>query len=314
MKKTLLSLVAIILLFGCKRTENALPPQAFDDAAFIKRIETISADAVLNGSHPGAKGKFWKILKIIGSDIIGGVSGALQGMELTGGTTAGAIIGGVAGAVSSSIKAAEQHAVSPQATTILKRNLAIADQLQFNLHVPDFIRTSNPYAYFGEFHNSTLAHLSPAINIEGTVSDPGEVQHHDSYNHAEIENALTGDPNFHRHYDELLQAGHPYTLRQYQHATSFVNIFPYEDDLPYLSVSLERLPSYGPVSGTTLSIYQQLFSTIDQLDSIEEVEDYIVLVTREVLTLPEDYADRDILLQTLAVAAYSADFWHTISQ
>jgi hypothetical protein len=327
MKRALLPLLAVALLFSCQKNESPVatkPPQTFDEAAFAKKIETISAEAVRKSalSHPGKRGpgkKFWRIVKIIGSDITGGITGALAGLQLTGNSTAGGITGGVAGAAAASLKAAEQYAVTSDASPNFKHNLKFSGTLQLNTHVPAGIIEINPFAYFGEFHNAQMVKLTPNIETSITgVTSPGGVPHHDSYNHGVLVEALTTDAYFGPYYNEVLEMGKPYTLIQYQRAAAFVDIFAYPTDADYLQGIIGKINTYivaRPLLNTSQQVYRLLFSTIEQLETIEEVEEYIYQVTEQVaFGLPDSNVDKEIMLQTLAVGAYSADFWYTINQ
>ncbi|SHN44946.1 hypothetical protein [Chitinophaga sp. CF418] len=318
MKKALLFLLALSLLFGCSKNETSVvnsTPQAFDEAAFLKKVEEISANAIRKSSHQGGRGRFWKIIKIIASDIGGGITGALGGLELTGGTTAGGIIGGVAGAAAASIKAAEGYVATVDATSTLKANLKLAASLHLNTHVPPVISEINPFHYFGEFHNAKLALLTPNVTIPDGVTGPDQAKYHDSYNQSMLATALSNDEYFKPYNEELIAMGRPYTLNQYRVATRFVDIFAYDTDEAYYTAMINSVSSHGPFLSTSKTVYLSLFNTIEQLETIEEVEEYIVMVTQQVaLGFPDDYPDKDIMLQTLAVAAYSADFWYTLNQ
>jgi hypothetical protein len=317
MRKVLLSLFAISLLFSCAKNETSVvktTPEAFNEAAFIKRIEEISENAIRKSSNKGARGKFWKILKIVCSDIGGGIAGALGGLALTSGSTAGGIIGGVAGATAASIKASEQYAISVDATPVFKANLGLAPNKNFSMHVPPAINELNPYYYTGIFHNAQLAKLTPYVSLVTDVTGSGTVQHHDSYNQTMIAAGLSNNAYFKPYYDALLEIEQPYTLTQYRNATRWINILAYDTDQAYYDALFGKLSTYGPFSTTSLTLLRSMLRTIEQLGSIEEVEEYIVIFTRQVLGMSENYPDREVLLQALAVAAYSADFWYTMNE
>lgn len=322
MKRVLLSVLFVAILFSCKKNDAPAvqtPPAAvaYDEAEILRGFEAISAKVLAEKSqHPAAKGKFWKILKIIGSDIIGGVSGALQGLQLTGGTTAGAIVGGVAGAAAGSIKAAENFVVTADATSALKRNLTRAGSLPVSIHVLPATIQANPYIYTGQFHNQQLAKLTPKIRqtlVGGGVTGGGTVEYHDVDNQLLLANAVENDSYFRVYYDSLLTDGYPYTLNQYKSVTGWMLPSNYATDSAYYTTLVNRIITFGPFSTTSRTVLLIFFKTLEQLDTIEEVENYIFLYTRQVNGLGDNLADKPLLQQGMAVAAYSADFWYTLN-
>lgn len=317
MKRLLLSVAFVSLLFSCQKNDSPAP-KSFDDTAFLEKIETISHDAVSkskqrhDGQRDGGK-KFWKTLKVIGSDIVGGITGALGGLQLTGDKTAGAIVGGAAGAAAASIKAAESYAVSGEATDVFKNNLKLAPSLALNTHVLPAMVQENPYNYFGTFHNAGLSRLTSNVSLVGNVSAPGGIQYHDSYNQGLLVQSLNTDRNLKPYYDELVTAGYPYTLNQYKNTTRFINPHGYATDAAYYTMLINNIAAFGrPLLSTSKNVLLFLFQTMEQLETIEEVEEYIYLITMEVKGMGDDYPDRDVLLQGMAIAAYSSDFWYTI--
>ncbi len=279
MKKVICTTLCLFFLFSCSTSNNDV--ETSSQSLKIENDLKLYNEGLEGYSSSGMpkKGKFWKVMAVIGADALGGAVGGLVGSLF--GPAGAAAVGGATAAGAS--KAASGIAAGGNGGSDGGTLEPINENFNVEYNVPDQYGSND----IGSHHNAFLEHVySGNVNMDDYIAENYGQEMVQNYNSGEVQNA-----------NELM-------------IQSTVTYMEMDYDYSYL---LNTYKDNGLISENTQMVMSLFMEALFQASSDNEISQILNYYSQTVLQSDElTQSDKRSIFSAFSVARSSSNYWNNL--